>query len=130
MQMAEALGEMGARVAVVARKRDELDAAVAQLAAQRIDAMHIVCDLSDPSAIASMVARAHATFGSIDILVNNAGATWGAPTADLPLTAWQKVINLNLTATFLVTQEVGRRSMLPRRQGKIINVASILGLGG
>jgi gluconate 5-dehydrogenase len=63
-------------------------------------------------------------------LVTNAGATWGAATVDLPLAAWQKVINQNLTAMFLVTQEVGRRSMLPRRQGKIINVASILGLGG
>ena len=62
--------------------------------------------------------------------MNNAGATWGAATVDLPLAAWQKVIDLNLTAMFLVTQEVGRRSMVPRRQGKVINVASILGLGG
>jgi gluconate 5-dehydrogenase len=73
---------------------------------------------------------ARAEVGPIDILVNNAGATWGAATVDLPLAAWLKVINLNLTAMFLVTQEVGRRSMLPRRQGRVINVASILGLGG
>ena len=49
---------------------------------------------------------------------------------DLPLDAWQKVIDLNLTAMFLVTQEVGRRSMVPRRRGKVINIASILGLVG
>ncbi len=131
LQIAEALCEMGARVALVARKRDELDAAVAHLAAtQPSTAVPLVCDLSDTAAIAPMVARAEAALGPIDILVNNAGATWGAATVDLPLAAWQKVISVNLTAMFLVTQEVGRRSMLPRRQGKIINVASILGLGG
>jgi len=131
LQIAEALGEMGARVALVARKRDELDAAVAHLATtQGIDAVPFACDLSDPPAIAPMVARAEAALGPIDILVNNAGATWGAATVDLPLTAWEKVIDLNLTAMFLVTQEVGRRSMVPRRQGKVINVASVLGLGG
>ena len=131
LQIAEALGELGARVALVARKRDELDAAAAHLArAVGIEAIPIACDLADPSAIASMVARAEATLGPLDILVNNAGATWGAATVDLPLAAWQKVLNLNLTAMFLVTQEVGKRSMVPRRSGKIINVASILGLGG
>jgi gluconate 5-dehydrogenase len=131
LQIAEALGELGARVALVARKQDELDAAVAHLAdALGIKAVPIVCDLSDPAAIASMVARAEASLGPVDILVNNAGATWGAATVDLPLAGWQKVVDLNLTATFVVTQEVGKRSMVPRRRGKVINVASILGLGG
>src|SRR6478672_8047500 len=130
LQVAEALGEMGARVALVARKGDALDAAVAHLATQNIEAVPLVCDLSDAPAIAPMVARAERTVGPMDILVNNAGATWGAATVELPLAAWQKVIDVNLTAMFLVTQEVGRRSMVPRRQGKVINVASILGLGG
>ena len=130
LQMAEALGEMGARVALVARKGDELDAAVAHLATQDIEAVPLVCDLSDAAAIPPMVARAERTVGPIDILVNNAGATWGAGTVDLPLAAWQKVIDVNLTAMFVVTQEVGRRSMVRRREGKVINVASILGLKG
>lgn len=131
LQIAEALAEMGARVALVARKGDELDAAVAHLAATLGSAaVPLVCDLADTASIAPMVERAHAALGPIDILVNNAGATWGAATVDLPLEAWHKVIHLNLTATFRVTQEVGRRSMLPRRQGRIVNVASILGLGG
>jgi gluconate 5-dehydrogenase len=131
LQIAEALCELGARVALVARKEDELAAAKAHLAATLgADAVTLACDLADIQAIAPMVARAHDTLGPIDILVNNAGATWGAATADLPLEAWHKVIHLNLTAMFLVTQEVGRRSMLPRRQGRVVNVASILGLGG
>jgi len=130
LQMAEALGELGAHIALVARKRDELDAAVAQLSAAGVAAMAMACDLSDVAAIAPLVEDAERALGPIDILVNSAGATWGAATVDLPLAAWQKVINLNLTAMFAVTQEVGRRSMVPRRQGKIVNVASTRGLGG
>ncbi len=73
-------------------------------------------------------ARAH--LGEIDILVNNAGATWGAPAEDHPLDAWDKVMNLNVRGIFLLTQAVGRASMIPRRTGRIINVASIAGLSG
>ena len=128
--MAEALGEMGARVALAARKRDELDQAAAHLKKQGIDAVPLVCDMSASDAIAPMVDAAIAALGPIDILVNNAGATWGAATLDHPLEAWNKVIQLNLTALFVTCQAVGRRSMVPRRRGKVINIASILGLGG
>ena len=130
LQMAEALGEMGAQVALTARKQGELDAAVSHLAAQGVKSAAIACDMSDPAAIAPAVERAIAALGPIDILVNNAGTTWGAATVDHPLDAWQKVINLNLTAMFVTSQEVGKRCMLPRKQGKIINIASILGLIG
>ena len=130
LQMAEALTELGAKVALVARKPDELEQAVAHLRGLGSDATAWPCDLSDAAAIPVLVEQATAAIGPIDILVNNAGATWGAPTLELPLKAWQKVIDLNLTAMFLVTQEVGRRSMVPRQRGRIINIASILGLGG
>ena len=130
LQMAEALGEMGARVALTARKRDELDQAVAHLTPLGIHAVALECDMSDAAAIAPLVERAIAALGPIDILVNNAGTTWGAATIEHPLEAWRKVIDLNLTAMFLVSQEVGRRCMVPRRSGKVINIASILGLVG
>ena len=130
LQMAEALTELGAKVALVARKPDELEQAVAHLRGLGSDATPLPADLSDVAAIPVLVEQAMAAIGPIDILVNNAGATWGAPTLELPLKAWQKVIDLNLTAMFLVTQEVGRRSMVPRRSGRIINIASIRGLGG
>ena len=71
-----------------------------------------------------------AQWGQIDILVNNAGTTWGAPMEDHPLEAWQKIIALNLTAMFLLTQAVGKATMIPRRMGRIINIASIAGLSG
>ena len=130
LQMAEALGEMGARVALTARKRDELEEAAARLRTQGVESLPLACDLSESRAIAPMVEQVIAGLGPIDILVNNAGATWGATTLEHPLEAWQKVINLNLTALFVTCQEVGRRSMVPRRRGKIINIASILGLVG
>jgi gluconate 5-dehydrogenase len=131
LQIAEALVEMGARVALVARKLDELDGAVTHLQAQfGTQAVAVACDLADAAAIPPMVERTLERLGAIDILVNNAGTTWGAPTVEHPLDAWRKVVDLNLTAMFVVTQEVGRRSMIPRGRGRIINVASVLGLTG
>lgn len=130
LQIAEALGEMGAKLAITARKPDELEDARAHLGALSIEVLALPCDLSKPEAVEPMVSRALGHYGTIDILVNNAGATWGAPAEDHPLEAWQKLVNLNLTGTFLVTQAVGRRSMIPNRYGRIVNVASIAGLRG
>jgi gluconate 5-dehydrogenase len=130
LQLGEALGEMGARLAITARKSDELDAARAHLAAQGVEALPLACDLQRAEAIGPMVDAVLARYGRVDILVNNAGATWGAPAEDHPLEAWNKLMNLNLTAAFLVTQAVGKRSMIPNRYGRIINMASIAGLGG
>jgi len=130
LQIAEALGEMGAKLALTARKADELDAAVKHLAAQGIEALACPCDLADPKAIGPLVDDVLKRYGRIDILVNNAGATWGAPSAEHPLEAWQKLLNLNLTAPFLLCQAVGKRVMIPARNGRIVNVASIAGLRG
>ena len=130
LQMAEVLGELGAKVAITARKKGELDEAATHLKAQGIEALPIVCDMGDLAAIPPMVDRVITALGPIDILVNNAGTSWGAPTIEHPLDAWNKVITLNVTAIFVVTQEVGRRCMVPNRTGKVINIASIQGLTG
>src|SRR6516164_1965957 len=130
LQMAEVLGELGAKVAITARKRDELEAAARHLKSLGIEALPLVCDMGDLATIPSMVEQVIASLGQIDILVNNAGTSWGAPTIEHTLDGWNKVINLNVTAIFIVSQEVGRRSMLPRRSGKVINIASIQGLTG
>ena len=130
LQMAEVLGELGARIAITARKADELEEAKAHLKAMGIEALPVVCDMSDLASIPDMVDKVIAAYGPIDILVNNAGTSWGAPTIDHPLDAWNKVITLNLTAIFVASQEVGRRCLLPRRQGKVINIASVQGLSG
>jgi gluconate 5-dehydrogenase len=130
LQMAEVLGELGAKVAITARKEHELDEAAKHLKSLGIEALPVVCDLGDLQAIAPLVDTVLAKLGLIDILVNNAGTSWGAPTVDHPLAAWNKVMTLNVTALFVLTQEVGRRCMVPRKSGKVINIASIQGLTG
>jgi NAD(P)-dependent dehydrogenase (short-subunit alcohol dehydrogenase family) len=130
LQMAEALGEMGARIAITARKKDELEATVSRLEKQGISAKAYVCDIGRREAIAPVAEEILRDFGKIDILVNNAGATWGAPAEDHPLEAWDKLVSVNLTGAFVLTQLVGKRSMIPAKWGRIINVASIAGLMG
>ncbi|VTU25669.1 Gluconate 5-dehydrogenase [Variovorax sp. SRS16] len=130
LQMAEALGELGAKVVITARKADELADAKAHLAAMGIEALPVVCDMSNLEGIPAMVDQVIAALGPIDILVNNAGTSWGAPTTEHTLDAWNKVMTLNVSAIFVATQEVGRRCMVPRRQGKVINIASVQGLSG
>jgi len=127
LQIAEALSEMGARVAITARKKDELDAAVSHLGSQ---AVSFVCDVGKREQIAPMVDQVLQSFGKVDILVNNAGATWGAPAEDHPLEAWDKLVNVNLSGAFFLTQLVARRSMIPAKWGRIINIASIAGVLG
>jgi len=130
LQMAEALGEQGARVVISARKQDELDEAVAHLQARGIEASAIAVDLQSEANVQPFVEEALRRLGQIDILVNNAGASWGAPAEEHPLEAWDKVMNLNVRSIFLVSQAVGKLSMIPRRYGKIINISSIAGLAG
>jgi gluconate 5-dehydrogenase len=130
LQMAEALGEQGARVLVSARKQDELDEACAHLAARGVEAHSIAADLSDEAAIGGFAGEAMRVLGQVDILVNNAGATWGAPAEAFPVEAWDKVMNLNVRSVFLLCQAFGRLSMIPRGRGRIVNIASIAGLAG
>jgi gluconate 5-dehydrogenase len=130
LQMAEALGEMGCRVAISARKTGELAAAQRQLEALGIEAATVASDLQQPEQVAQLVDRVFDRFGPVDILVNNAGATWSAPAEEYPDEAWQKVMNLNVSAPFWLSREVGRRCMIPRQRGKVINIASVAGLRG
>jgi len=130
LQIAEALGESGARVLLSARKADELEAAVQHLQAKGVDARWTAADAANPEHIERLGQEALERLGDIDILVNNAGATWGAPAQDYPLEAWDKVMNLNVRGIFLLSQYIGKHSMIPRKRGRIINVASIAGLGG
>lgn len=127
LQIARALAEYGASVALVARKQADLDAAVAALGGS---ARAFAADLGTAEAAAALTGRVMAEFGRIDILVNNAGATWGAPAEDYPLAGWNKVIDLNVTGLFLLTQAVARAAFLPQGKGSVVNIASIEGLRG
>ncbi|MEP9359620.1 SDR family oxidoreductase [Sphingomonas sp. KR3-1] len=130
LQVARALGEYGASLAIVARRQTELDAAVEALAEAGYTASGFAVDLGTPAAAVELTERVLAQFGRIDVLVNNAGATWGAPAEAYPLEGWNKVIDLNVTGLFLLTQAVARTAFLPQGKGAVVNVASIEGLLG
>jgi NAD(P)-dependent dehydrogenase (short-subunit alcohol dehydrogenase family) len=130
LQIAEALGQAGAKIMLTSRKAGDLEEAAAHLQAQGIDTRWIAADLIQPAEVERTAVEAMQRLGHIDILVNNAGATWGAPCEDHPLQAWDKVMDLNIRSVFLMSQQIGKRSMIPRRGGRIINIASIAGLSG
>lgn len=130
LQIAEALGEAGARLLITSRKAADLEDAAARLQARSIVVEWIAADANDSEQSERIVEGAMTRFGAVDILVNNAGATWGAPAEDHTLEAWDKVMSLNTRSVFIISQTVARASMIPRLSGRIINVASIAGLGG
>ncbi|MFG6415360.1 SDR family oxidoreductase [Roseateles sp. DC23W] len=130
LQIAEALGEAGAKIMLTSRKAADLEEAAAHLQARGIDARWIAADAAKEADAQRVVAETMERLGQIDILVNNAGASWGAPAEDHPIEAWDKVMNLNIRSLFVFAQAVAKASMIPRRSGRIINVASIAGLSG
>ena len=130
LQLARALGEAGATLMLSSRKAQDLEQASAELKADGIDARWIAADCAQDTEIQRLADETLAQFGHLDILVNNAGASWGAPAEDHPVDAWDKVMNLNVRGYFLLSQRIAKQSMIARRSGRIINVASILGLNG
>jgi len=130
LQLARALGEAGATLMLSSRKAQDLEQAAAELKAEGIDARWIAADCAQDTEIQRLADETLAQFGHLDILVNNAGASWGAPAEDHPVDAWDKVMNLNVRGYFLLSQRIAKQSMIARRSGRIINVASILGLNG
>ncbi len=128
LQIAEALGEMGAKLALTARKKDELDEAVRHLGASGIEAHAWVCDIGRRETIPGVFDQMLAKLGRIDILVSNAGAVWGAPAEDHPLEAWDKLVALNLVGGFVMAQQAAKKAMIPAKWGRILFVASVAGL--
>ena len=128
-QMAEGLAEMGASLVLCARKKERCLRTAAELQASGAQVLALACDVRDPASIQGVADAALERFGRIDILINNAGTSWGAPVESMTLEQWNKVIETNLTGTFLFSQAVGR-TMIAQRGGKIINIASVAGLRG
>ena len=128
-QMAEGLAEMGAHLALCARKKERCQQAAEELQQFGVKTLALACDVKNPANIQEVVDATLSHFGRIDILINNAGTSWGAPVEEMRLEHWNKVIETNLTGTFLFSQAVGK-VMIPKRRGKIINIASVAGLHG
>lgn len=130
LQMAEALGEMGARLALTARKAEELAEAKRHLEGLGYTVDTFVNDLQQFDAIPGLVDAVLARCGTVDILVNNAGATWGEKAEDYPDAAWHKVMNLNVSAPFFLTREIAKRVMIPKGKGNVIITASVAAFKG
>ena len=131
--MAEALLESGAHVAVCARRPEKWSESLKDLesTAHRYDRhlLNFKCDVTNPPQVTEMVNEVINELGHVDILVNNAGAAWVAPADQMTLQDWKKVIDTNLTGSFILSQEVGKH-MIAREEGKIINITSITALRG
>ncbi|WP_019241583.1 MULTISPECIES: SDR family oxidoreductase [Bacillus] len=128
-QIAEGLGEAGAKVVLCSRSMEACMEVAKELNDRGIEALALKCDVTEPVDVKEVVNKTLEHFGRIDILVNNSGASWGAPAEEMPLVAWEKVMNVNATGTFLMSKAVGN-VMLEQQSGKIINIASVAGIKG
>ncbi len=129
LEMAEGLAEAGASLMLLARREQWLAPAVEGLKKRGFRAEGAVCDVANPDVAPAAIARTVATYGRIDILVNNAGVTWGEPAEEFPLDKWNMVLEIDLTAAFLFCQAAGKE-MMKQRYGRIINIASVMGMIG
>lgn len=128
-QVAQGLAEMGANIVLCARKKERCEQAAKELEQLGIHTLALACDVTVPEQVQSVVAETQSRFQRLDILINNAGISWGALFEEMRLEDWHKVLETNLTGTFLFSQAAGK-VMIAQGRGKIINMASVAGLGG
>ena len=125
LEIAVALAEAGARVALMARREQFFEAAKAELP----DALQLLGNVADETEVRHAVEATTGALGAPDILVNAAGISWGAPAMDMPVEKFHEVLAVNVGGAFLCAKHVAP-AMRERGWGKIINVASIAGLKG
>ncbi len=128
-EAAEGLAEAGAKVVVAARRAQWLDPTVREFEQRGFDVFDQICDIASEEQTQALAAAALARYGRVDILVNNAGVSWGATYEETPLDAWRKVLETNVIGTQFMTRAV-LPSMRAQGYGKIVNIASIMGLIG
>ncbi|SES94075.1 gluconate 5-dehydrogenase [Salinibacillus kushneri] len=128
-QIALAYADAGAKVVICSRKVENCEVTAKEIEKIGGEVLALPCDVKEPDQVQNVVGQTIEKFGKIDILVNNSGASWGAPVLEMPLDAWYKVMNVNVTGTFLMSQAVGKY-MVEQESGKIINLSSIAGLRG
>ncbi len=128
--MAGALSEAGANVVLCSRKLEACEGVKQEIEARGGKALALACDITNPSDVAHVVEETQKAFGAIDILVNNSGATWGTPPEDMPLEQFERVVTINVTGTFSMSQAVGKTMIARGKGGTIINIASVAGLVG
>jgi gluconate 5-dehydrogenase len=123
--LARGLAQHGAKVVLNGRSTEKIDKAVATLRGEGFAAEASVFDVVDPAAVEAGIARVEKDIGPIDIVINNAGVQFRKPLEEFPDDKWQLLLQTNVTGVFNVGKAVARR-MIPRRRGKIINIASVM----
>jgi 3-oxoacyl-[acyl-carrier protein] reductase len=126
---AQVLAENGAKVVLVARRADRLDALKKKIEGAGGQAVGAQADVLDRAAMKRAFDAAESAFGTVTILVNNAGITHADRVADMPEETWRRVLGTNLDAVLYWAQEAAKRMIAARKQGAIVNIASILGYG-
>lgn len=112
------------------RKGEDLAVACKDLRAAGITAEYIAADCSVEEEVRALAQSTVKKMGKVDILINNAGASWGSPAEKHPISAWDKVMNVNVRGYFILSQEIANLSMIPNKKGRIVNISSIAGLAG
>jgi NAD(P)-dependent dehydrogenase (short-subunit alcohol dehydrogenase family) len=128
-EAAEGLAEAGAKVVLAARRAQWLDPTGREFEDRGFDVLGQICDIASDEQTQALAAATLERYGRVDILVNNAGVSWGAPFEEMPLEAWRKVLETNVIGTQLMTRAV-LPAMRQQGYGKIVNIASIMGLIG
>lgn len=124
--MAEALAEAGADVAILARSRAQVDEAAESIRGRGCRALPLTADVANPEEVEAAVNEIMEAWGRLDILVNAAGVISRGPAEEFPLEDWRRIVDINLTGAYLCSRAAAR-VMIPRKYGKIINIASIMG---
>jgi NAD(P)-dependent dehydrogenase (short-subunit alcohol dehydrogenase family) len=127
-QVCYAAAEEGARVAIGDIDREHAEATAAEIRRRGGEAHAFAVDVTDPASAARFVGAAEAALGRLDVLVNSAGIREIVGVLDLAFEEWQRVLNVNLSGTFLLSQIFARRLVQQRKAGQIVNLASTLGL--
>lgn len=127
-QFARALADNGAAVALAARRADRLKALKEDIERKGGRAVAIEADVTDRAAMTRAFDAAEKAFGTVTVLVNNAGIAHGGRAIEMPPEEWHKVLSTNLDAVFFWAQEGARRMLAAKKQGAIVNIASVLGL--
>jgi gluconate 5-dehydrogenase len=130
LEMATALGEAGAKVAISARRDQWLTPAEQELRTKGVDVLAVTCDVSNPDEVNAAVRATIDRFGRLDILVNNAGISWGEPAETMPLDRWRQVFDTNAVGCFLMSQAAGNEMLRFGNGGAIVNITSVAGMMG
>jgi gluconate 5-dehydrogenase len=124
--LARGLAEYGADVVIAGRSLERAQATADSLLSTGRKSLALVVDVTDPESVERMVRQTMECFGRIDVLVNLPGMNVEAPAEDFPLDQWKKVMELNVTGTFVPCQAAGR-VMIKQKSGSIINISSVRG---